>query len=243
MRGLTGPRRWMLAPRRAAARRQISSVIKDPVLRAKVTPSDELGCKRIMLTDDWYPTLVQPNVELVTERIAEVTPTGVRTDDGAERRADVLVLATGFETHGFVAPMEISGRYGRKLSETWGDVPRAYLGITVPEFPNMFLMYGPNTNGGAGSVIDIHEAGMEHVIAALREMDRADARAIEVRPAAAEAFQRELVQALGGTVWASGCTNWYVDENGHNPNNWAWGWNEYRRRARAPIAATYELRS
>ena len=113
-----------------------------------------------MLTDDWYPTLTKPNVELVTDRIAEVTPAGIRTDDGTERPADVLVLATGFKTHGFVAPMEIVGAEGRTLAEEWAEVARAYLGMSVPGFPNMFLLYGPNTNGGTGSVIYTIEAGM-----------------------------------------------------------------------------------
>src|SRR5437764_4420615 len=116
-----------------------------------------------MLTDDWYPTLTKPNVELVTERVAEVTPSGIRSDDGVERPADVLVLATGFKTHGFVAPMEIVGVDGVTLSERWRGVPRAYLGLSVPGFPNMFLIYGPNTNGGTGSVIYTIEAGVQHV--------------------------------------------------------------------------------
>ena len=161
-----------------------------------MTPTDEIGCKRIMLTDEWYPTLTKPNVELVTDRIAEVTPTGIRTEDGTERPADVLVLATGFKTHGFVAPMEIVGAGGRTLAEEWAEVPRAYLGMSVPGFPNMFLLYGPNTNGGTGSVIYTIEAGMSHVIAALGELARADARRIEVRRQAAEAFDRELRAAL-----------------------------------------------
>ena len=169
-------RRWLLAPFRAIARRQITSAIKDAELRRRVTPKDEVGCKRLMLTDDWYPTLTEPNVELHTEGIAEVTPSGIRTEGGGERPADVIVLATGFKTHGFVAPMEILGAERRSLSEEWADVPRAYLGMTVPGFPNMFLLYGPNTNGGTGSVIYTIEAGMTHVLGALRELDRTGAR-------------------------------------------------------------------
>jgi cation diffusion facilitator CzcD-associated flavoprotein CzcO len=237
---MTG-RRWLLPPFRAVARRQITKAIADPELRAKVTPADEIGCKRLMLTDEWYPTLTQPNVELVAERIAEVTATGVRTEDGIERRADVLVLATGFKSHGFVAPMQIAGADGRTLAQEWAQVPRAYLGMSVPGFPNLFLLYGPNTNGGTGSVIYTIEAGMGHVIAALDELARADARAIEVRPEAADAFDRELRAALAGTVWHSGCTNWYVDENGNDPNQWPWLWSTYRRRTASIEPGTYEL--
>ena len=223
--------RWLLPAFRAAARRQITAAIEDPELQRKVTPSDELGCKRTMLTDDWYPTLAKPNVDLLTERIAAVTPAGIRDENGVERPADVLILATGFASHAFVAPMEIAGRDGVPLAREWADVARAYLGLSVPGFPNMFLLYGPNTNGGTGSVIYTIEAGLGHVIAALRELDQADASRIEVRRDAAEHFDRELRAALEGTVWHSGCTSWYVDENGNDPSQWPWLWSTYRRRA------------
>ena len=238
--GLT-KHRWIVKPLGLLARRQITKAISDPELRAKVTPKDELGCKRIMITDDWYPTLTKPNVELVTDRVTAVTPTGVRTEDGAERPADVLVLATGFRTQDFVAPMEIAGRAGRTLSEAWADVPKAYLGITVPGFPNMFLLYGPNTNGGAGSVIYTHECAMAHVIDAIRTLDRATARTIEVRSEAAQAFDRELREALVGTVWQTGCDSWYVDDAGNNPNNWPWLWATYKRRTARVDPAAYQL--
>jgi cation diffusion facilitator CzcD-associated flavoprotein CzcO len=233
--------RWLLPAVRALGRRQISKAIADPELRRKVTPTDEIGCKRIMLTDEWYPTLARPNVELITDRIAAVTPTGLRTADGRERPADVIVLATGFKTHGFVAPMEIAGAAGRTLAEEWGGAPRAYLGLTVPGFPNMFMIYGPNTNGGTGSVVSTIESGMAHVLAALEALDRVGARRIEVRREAAEAFDRELRTALAGTVWHTGCTNWYVDENGHDPNQWPWLWSTYRRRTARIEPGAYVL--
>jgi cation diffusion facilitator CzcD-associated flavoprotein CzcO len=233
--------RWLGAPFRAIGRRQINKAIADPELRRKVTPRDEIGCKRIMLTDEWYPTLTKPNVGLVTDRIAEFTATGIRTQGGVERPADVLVLATGFETHGFIAPMEITGEDGRSLADEWADVPRAYLGVTVPRFPNMFLLYGPNTNGGTGSVIYVIEAAMNHVLAALEELDRADADRIAVRERAAADFDRELRSALEGTVWHSGCTNWYVDEHGNDPNQWPWTWTAYRRRTARLDDGAYAL--
>jgi cation diffusion facilitator CzcD-associated flavoprotein CzcO len=233
--------RWMLRPFRAIARRQINKAISDSELRRKVTPTDEVGCKRLMLTDDWYPTLTQPNVELVTDRIAAVTPAGIRLEDGTERAADVLVLATGFKSHGFVAPMEITGEGDRTLADEWAEVPRAYLGMSVPGFPNMFLLYGPNTNGGTGSVIYTIEAGLGHVIAALEELDRAAARRIEVRRSTADEFDRELRAALTDTVWHTGCTNWYVDERGNDPNQWPWLWTTYRRRTATVDRRSYEV--
>ena len=233
--------RWMLPAFRAAARRQITAAIEDPELRRKVMPSDELGCKRTMLTDDWYPALTEENVELVSERIAAVTATGIRDATGVERAADVLVLATGFASHAFVAPMEVAGRDGRTLAQEWAGVARAYFGLSVPGFPNMFLLYGPNTNGGTGSVIYTIEAGVNHAIAALHELDRTEARSIEVRRDAAERFDRELRAALEGTVWHSGCTNWYVDENGNDPSQWPWTWSNYRRRTARLEPGAYEL--
>ena len=238
--GLT-KHRWLLKLFKRISQRRIDKAIADPELRRKVTPTDEIGCKRIMLTDEWYPTLTEPNVELIADRIAEITPDGIRTQSGAERPADAIVLATGFATHGFVAPMEITGAGGRRLADEWAGVPRAYLGLSVPSFPNLFLLYGPNTNGGSGSVVNTIECGMNHVIAALGELDRADARRIEVRRQVADAFDRELRTALAGTVWHSGCTNWYVDENGHDPNQWPWTWTVYRRRTGTIEPGTYEL--
>ena len=231
---------WLLPAFRALARRQINRAVHDPQLRRKVTPRDEVGCKRVMLTDEWYPTLSRSNVELIDERIQEITSTGIRAG-GGERSAEVIVLATGFATHGFVAPMEITGGAGRRLAQEWAEVPRAYLGLTVPDFPNLFLLYGPNTNGGTGSVIYTLEAGINHVIAGLRALDRTGSNRIEVRRPAAERFDDELRTKLGETVWHSGCTNWYLDEHGNDPNQWPWTWSRYRRRTATIGSEDYEL--
>ena len=231
---------WLLPPFKAVGKRQINKAIADPELRRKLTPRDQVGCKRIMLTDDWYPALAQPNVEVVDQRIDAITATGV-TSGGRARAHDVLIFATGFQTHGFVAPMEIVGREGRSLAETWTPTARAYLGCSVPGFPNLFLVYGPNTNGGTGSVIYTIEAGITHLIAGLRELERTRSRSIEVRAAVAEAFDEELRAALQKTVWHSGCTNWYVDREGNDPNQWPWLWSTYRRRTANLSPGAYEL--
>ncbi|MDA0172002.1 NAD(P)/FAD-dependent oxidoreductase [Solirubrobacter taibaiensis] len=225
---------------RAVGKLQIRKAIKDPELRRKVTPTDEVGCKRIMLTDSWYPTLTKPNVDLTDARIERIGPHSIRTADGIEHPTDAIVLATGFRAHDFVAPMEITTE-DRSLAQEWAGVPRAYLGITVPGFPNLFLLYGPNTNGGTGSVVTTIEAQITHVIAALAERDRAGARTIVVRPEVAAAFDAELRTALAGTVWHSGCTSWYVDEQGNDPSQWPWTWSEYRRRTATVDPEAYEL--
>jgi cation diffusion facilitator CzcD-associated flavoprotein CzcO len=233
-------RRWLMPILKKLGQRQINKAIEDPELRAKVTPKDEMGCKRVMLTDDWYPTLTKPNVGLITDRVAEITPAGIRTADSAERAYDAIVLATGFASHAFIAPMEITGAGGRTLSDVWAGVPRAYLGLSVPDFPNLFLLYGPNTNGGSGSVVFSLEAGITHVIAALDELERAGAERIEVKREVADGFDRELRDALAGTVWHTGCTNWYVDADGNDPSQWPWLWSQYRRRTQE-LAGAYAL--
>jgi cation diffusion facilitator CzcD-associated flavoprotein CzcO len=136
----------------------------------------------------------------------------------------------------------VVGARGRTLAQEWGELPRAYLGLSVPGFPNMFLLYGPNTNGGTGSVIYTIEAGMRHVLAALRELESRGAQQIEVRPEALERFDRELREALAGTVWHTGCQSWYLDEHGNDPNQWPWLWREYRRRTERLAPGAYELR-
>jgi cation diffusion facilitator CzcD-associated flavoprotein CzcO len=221
------------------SKRQINKAIADPGLRAKVMPTDEIGCKRIMLTDAWYPALAQSNVDVVTDRIREVVSDGIVTADGAHHPLDVLVLATGFKSHDFVAPMEITGVGGRRLSEEWAEVARAYLGLSVPGFPNMFLLYGPNTNGGTGSVVVTLESCIEHVVVALAEMDQRRAATIQVTRQAAEEFDIELKAALAKTVWHTGCSNWYLDEKGHDPNQWPWQWSRYRRRTAALEPGAY----
>ena len=232
---------WLRPAFRAVARRQITKAIRDPELRRKVTPVDEVGCKRIMPTDTWYPTLTRPNVELITEPITEITAQGINTQDGAERAFDVIIFATGFRAHDFVAPMKIAGEGGRTLAQVWGTKPRAYLGMSVPGFPNLFLLFGPNTGGGANSVIYTIEAAISHVISALDALEQVDAQRIEIRRQVADAFDAELRAALAGTVWHTGCTNWYVDDSGHDPSQWPWTFTAYRRRASRIDPAAYEI--
>ena len=209
---------------RAIGRWQINHAIDDPELRRKVTPRDEFGCKRIMLTDDWYPTLTRPNVELVTERIAAVTPSGIRTRTAASAPPTCSCWPPASRRTTSWRRWRSPARAAARWREAWGDVPRAYLGITVPGFPNLFLLYGPNTNGGTGSVRYTIEAAMGHVIAALDELDRADARRIEVRPRPPRRSTASCAPRSRARSGTRGCTNWYVDENGYDPNQWPWQW-------------------
>jgi cation diffusion facilitator CzcD-associated flavoprotein CzcO len=233
--------RWMRRPFRAIGRYQINRAIEDPELRRKVTPRDEIGCKRVMVTDDWYPALTKPNVDLVTERIAEVRPDGIVTADSAPASGGRAGAGHRLQVARLRAPMEVVGAGGRALAEEWAEVPRAYLGLTVPGFPNMFLLYGPNTNGGTGSVIFTIEAGMRHVLAAVEQLRRSGMSRIEVDRDAADSFDRELRAALGRTVWHTGCTSWYLDENGNDPSQWPWLWSSYRRRTARLAPGAYRF--
>ena len=161
--------------------------VADPELRRKLTPTDPLGCKRILLSDDWYAALQLPQVEVVTDRITEVRPRQIRTADGTERQVDTIVLGTGFAATEFLVPMRITGRGGRDLHEQWADGAAAYLGTVVPGFPNLFVLYGPNTNLGHNSIVVMLEAQVRWVVQAVRHLRDGRARWLEVRRDVAEA--------------------------------------------------------
>jgi cation diffusion facilitator CzcD-associated flavoprotein CzcO len=193
----------------------------------------------VLITSDWYPTLTRPNVELLNGRVERITPGGVVGPDGVEREADTIVFGTGFETHNFMAPMEVRGLDGRDLNEAWGERPEAFLGTTVAGFPNMFVLYGPNTNHGAGSVPYLLECQFDYVLDALGRMRDRGLRYIDLRPEAQAAWRREMDERSANTVWITGCANWYVNEAGENTNNWPGPWLEYRRRTRRINPADY----
>ena len=159
---------FVLSPKLLAApmqlwRRQLSTQITDPGLRAKCVPGYVMGCKRVLFSNDWYPALARPNVELVTDPIERIVADGVVTADGTTRHADVIVYGTGFKTLDFLAPMEVTGLRGRRLDETWHDGAEAYLGISVAGFPNFFMLYGPNTNLGGNSILYMLEGQIRYV--------------------------------------------------------------------------------
>jgi cation diffusion facilitator CzcD-associated flavoprotein CzcO/acetyl esterase/lipase len=194
----------------AAAHRR--KQVPDAALREKLTPPYPLGCKRIIYSSDFYPALAQPNVELVTDDITHVTPTGVVTADGRMREIDALVCATGFDTAHLLSSVRITG-CGGTLAEAWSDGPRAYQGITVPGFPNMFLMLGPNTATGHTSTLLYIEPEVRHAITCIQAVRAGGHRWIDVRPDVSDTYDRALQQRLDGSVWAQ-CRSWYRMENG-----------------------------
>ncbi|MDX6663811.1 MAG: hypothetical protein QOG68_17 [Solirubrobacteraceae bacterium] len=194
-------------------------------------PDYPIGCKRILITADWYPALRRPNVELVTSGIREITADGVVTDDGRQHPADAIVFGTGFAATEFLTPMEVAGRGGRSLTEAWADGAEAYMGITVKGFPNLFLLYGPNTNHGTGSAIAMLEAEAGYTAQAVRALADGRAQCLEVRAEAHDAFQAELAERMPDTVWTT-CSSWYVTATGRVTNNWPGSPAEYHRRVR-----------
>jgi cation diffusion facilitator CzcD-associated flavoprotein CzcO/acetyl esterase/lipase len=236
--GLTSVRAAAL-PFRLASVALRRSQVPDPALRARLTPDHPIGCKRILISSDYYPTLSRPHVELVTAPIAEVTATGVRTADGDEYPADVIILGTGFATTDFLAPMKVFGAGGRELSEQWRDGASAHLGMAVPGFPNLFLLYGPNTNLGSGSIVRMLECQIGYVRQAV-ELLRSGVRTLVVRPGVAARFDAEIQQRLARSVW-TGCRSWYRTASGRIVNNWPGTMREYSRRTRRLDATEYEL--
>ncbi|MEV6071385.1 NAD(P)/FAD-dependent oxidoreductase [Nocardia sp. NPDC052001] len=226
-------RKAYLAPFFYATRAQLRLQIKDPVLRAKLTPDYQIGCKRILLSSNYYPALARDNADVVTEAITEVAGTGLITEDGVKREFDAIIFATGFHANGFVAPMAVHGVDGQNLNETWAAGPEAYLGLTVSGFPNLFLMYGPNTNFGGGSIVYILESQARYIVDAVRQLEHSGARYFDVLRDAFDAFSAEAQRRLAGSVWAKGgCTTWYRNDKGKVTNNWPGLMIEYRRRTR-----------
>ncbi len=203
--------------------------LKDPELRRRAWPTYPFGCKRVLFSSHYLPALARPCVELITERVSRLTPRTVVSADGAERELDVLIYATGFRANEFMAPMEVRGRDGRTLAGAWATGAHAHLGITVPGFPSMFLVYGPNTNTSGGSIIFYEEAQARYIRQAL-ELLRGRRAAIEVRPEVEAASDRELQARFQGTAWAA-CESWYREHgDGRIVANWPGHMREYQRR-------------
>jgi len=219
----------------------LDEVVKDPVLKAKLTPDYPIGCKRVLVSDDFYQALVRPNVELVDSAIKTVTANGVLTADGVEHPCDVIIYGTGFITTDFVNPVEILGREGKSLSDAWKDGAEAYLGVTVSGFPNLFMLYGPNTNLGHNSIIFMIEAQVDYAVKAMQALKSRGARALDVRPDAFARFNTQLQKDLTETSWAGSCSSWYKTASGKITNNWSGDTATYRKMTAQPALADYEL--
>ncbi|TFW22379.1 NAD(P)/FAD-dependent oxidoreductase [Massilia arenosa] len=223
-------------------KRMLARQVPDPALRARLTPDYPIGCKRILLSSDYLAALARPNVTLVTETIRRITPDGIETTDGQHHAADTIVYGTGFAATKFLAPMRVTGRGGVDLNTAWQDGAHAYLGISVPGFPNFFMLYGPNTNLGHNSIIYMLESQIAHVLRCWRALKEKQARSIEVRPGPSAQFQASVQTGLGHSVW-QGCRSWYLDDGGRNTVNWPGFTFTYRHLARRASLDAYALSS
>jgi len=197
------------------------STLKDPKLQESQLPDYPFGGKRMLISDDYFPALNRENVEVVLGGIDRVTENALVTKDGRTIPADVIVLATGFQSTSFLAPMAINGVGGRSLNDEWNGAARAYLGITVAGFPNLFLMYGPNTNLGHNSIIFMIECQANYILGCLEQMDSRGLASIELSRDVMESFDTRVQRELQRTVWAATGKSWYKTEDGRITNNWS----------------------
>ncbi|RLV49169.1 NAD(P)/FAD-dependent oxidoreductase [Nocardioides mangrovicus] len=236
--GLTLQPRLQALPQ-LVARRHLERSISDPELRRKVTPQFTMGCKRMLISNDYYPALDSAHVDLVTDPIAEITPTGIRTReaDGTtrEREIDVLVVATGFYTTDLPIAHHIKGRDGRTLADAWAEHGMsAYKGTTVAGFPNFFQVVGPNTGQGHTSMVHIIESQIAYLLDALRVMDERGLTTLEPEATAQRRWNDRLQRRMRHTVWTKGgCSSWYLDEHGRNTTLWPMSTVAFRRLLRS----------
>ena len=214
-------RRRFLEPVGKMARAHLERQVRDPKLRAALTPDYTIGCKRILISNDYYPAVSAPNAELVTAGIAEVRPHSIVTRDGVERPTDTIVLATGFAVTDLPIAHRIAGRDGRTLAQVWDEGMVTNRGSAVAGFPNLFLLVGPNVGVGHTSMVYMIESQLNYVLDALRTMADEGLAVLETTPQAQQAYRELIAERSRGTVWlAGGCGSWYLDRHGHNTTLW-----------------------
>jgi cation diffusion facilitator CzcD-associated flavoprotein CzcO len=219
----------------------IKKQVRDPALRARVTPDYTIGCKRVLISNDWYPALQRPNVALITEGIREIREHSIVTADGVEREVDCLVFGTGFyATENPIAGV-IKGNGGQTLAEVWKDGEEAYLGTLVKGFPNLFFIVGPNTGLGHSSMVFMIETQVGYILRLLAHLRAAHAQTLAVRPEVQDHYNRKLHERLGGSIWATGCNSWYKHRSGKITALWPGFTFGFWLRSREFRAADYTL--
>jgi cation diffusion facilitator CzcD-associated flavoprotein CzcO len=217
--GFRNPRLMQRSQKTALA--HLHDAVKDPVLRAKLTPDYTLGCKRILISNTYYPALAQRNVEVVSDGITTVTAKGVIGNDGVERPVDAIIFGTGFKTRDLPFAHHIHNDRGQTLADAWQGSPKAYMGTTMHGFPNLYLLHGPNIGLGHTSVIYMFEAQAEHIVGVVKLAGRKGYDIVEPTAAAQGKFLAKIEKDMKGTVWvAGGCSSWYLDSTGRNSQLW-----------------------
>ena len=220
--------------------RHLAAAIADPERQRQLQPDYPLGCKRILISNNYFPALAQGNVEIVNQAIQSITPHGVVTTDGREHPVDALIYGTGFAATDFLAPMQIKGLDGVELNQAWRDGAEAYKGISVNGFPNLFLLYGPNTNLGHNSILYMLESQFAYVLNCLDALQQQGLRYMDVKPQVQQRFNQHLQQVIRHSIWEQGCTSWYKNAAGKNTNNWPGFTFTYRQQTRHLELADYD---
>jgi cation diffusion facilitator CzcD-associated flavoprotein CzcO len=221
-------------------RANLEQSVRDPVLREKLRPDYRAACKRLVMSPDFYQAIQKPNAEVVTTGIERVEADGLRTRDGRLHELDVLVLATGFRVDRFMRPIEVIGRDGLRLDTVWAERPSAYLSISIPGFPNLFMLNGPNGPVGNFSLIEVSELQLGYVMQLVELLRRGRCRAISPSEEATRHLEVARTEAARKTIWGSGCRSWYLDDRGV-PMSWPWTFDRFREEMAAPKLEAYEL--
>ena len=217
----------------------LENSVRDPALRERLRPNYRAACKRLVFSGDFYTAIQQPNAALITSGIKHIEAGGVRTEDGVLHELDVLVLATGFRADRFVRPTTVLGRDGVDLDSVWAERPTAYLSLSVPGFPNFFLLNGPNGPVGNFSLIRIAELQLDYVLQLLERLRDGDCREISASATAASAFETARIEAAKKSIWATGCKSWYLDKHGV-PASWPWSYTRFVEEMAAPKLEAFE---
>ncbi len=223
------------------ARRHIRKQISNKELRKKVTPDFSFGCKRVLISNDYYPALDQPHVDVITDGIREVRAHSIIDSNGVERPVDTIIYGTGFKAQDPIPKGAIFGKGGVDLVDFWKEGPEAYLGSAITGFPNLFMLMGPNTGLGHNSMVYMIESQIAYVMDCLKQMDAHNWQVVDVRPDAYAEYNRETQNKLGGAVWSTGCKSWYVNANGKNTTLWPGFTFDYRRKTAQFDAKNYQV--
>ncbi len=224
-----------------ACRTSLEENVEDPELREALRPDYRAGCKRLVMSPDFYDKIQHPDAELVADGIERVEPGGVRTRDGTLHELDVLVLATGFNVDAFMRPMEVIGRGGVDLEQVWAKRPVAHLAVGIPDFPNLFMLNGPNGPVGNFSLVEVAELQFDYILQLVEQLRSGEASEISPTHEALERFEEERAEASQNTIWVTGCRSWYLDDRGL-PAVWPWPFDRFRREMEAPNLDDYEVR-
>jgi cation diffusion facilitator CzcD-associated flavoprotein CzcO len=224
----------------AACLANLENSVKDPVLRDKLRPHYRAACKRLIMSEDFYQAIQRPNAELVTDGIERIERAGVRTRDGRLHELDVLILATGFRVDRFMRPMEVVGRGGITLEQAWAERPSAYMAISIPGFPNFFMLNGPNGPVGNFSLIEVAELQFTYIMQLVEAVASGECSQVSASRAATDRFDAERVEAAKKTVWQTGCNSWYLDDRGV-PAAWPWSFDRFREEMAEPRFADFEF--